>query len=652
METGKAAELPEAAGESKSVSGSLNLHSQVAQLLQDRPSQDEFFQRLIRFCRRTFRASVVKLDLETEGRRESLVSHDERMPRNLAERFVTDYLSPFSKEFQSQAEPQARLKRYERADQKMTLVGVPLQLDNHARSTAVLVLMIGGAAKADALLVRLDAIAAVASTVLTTQYANSTGDAQASADQAQQTRTSAADAKDLHPESGDTTAARQTLLQAAQFRDVREFAFNVVNSLRTEVDAEQVFLGIERQQRIVVEAASGVADFKASSPGIALVQQAMDECLDAGESMVYQPNSPSTGPVPAIHRRWSTETSGAAVCSFPLIDGQKTVGVVSLRRSIDRPFSQEQLDRLQQALRPYGPALRIVDQASQPVASRVTQSLRSTAASNLKSGSLGRKILLSVLVVGLLWFCFGSVTYRPICPVKVTATDLRHLSAPLTAKLGAVLVKPGQQVEQSQLLAELDVADLRLEFSSLQRQFVSAGTEIRQALADDDLSRAAVARSQLQVFEARMAALQQQIEDSEIRAPADGTVVLSGLESRIGQTITQGEELMQFAPAGEWRLEIEVPDDIAPLVKSGQTGFFSAAARPAERQAFEIEQVDGAASVVTDRNVFIAHAAIDARPDWMRIGMEGTVQITTEAKPVWWVTLHRVVDWARVNFWL
>lgn len=644
METDKAAEtdVPDAAGVQASL-GRNHLQAQIAALLRDQPTQDEFFQRFLQFCRETFRATLVRLDVVRDQQAETLVSHDDRMPRRLAQRFTTEYLTPFVKELHSESQPETRLKRYERGDQKMTLAGVPLVKLSDEKTPVTLSLMIGGTVRADMLLVRLDAVAAVASTVLMTQYRTST-------ENPIETESSATE-----PSDGSANAAaadHQAVVRAARFQSVKEFAYSVVNSLRSELSAEQVFLGQAKKRRIVVEAVSGVADFKASSPGVVLARQAMEECLDAGEPLLYPQTTESGRSVPAIHRQWSGQTAGAAICSLPLLDGDEVAGVISLRRSAGQPFRQEEVDRLQKVLAPYGAALRVIDQVRQSTAQRLKSSVQSTLSQNLRSGARGRKVLLGVLAAALLWFCFGSMTYRPICPVRVTATDLRHLSAPMTARLAALHVKPGQQVAAGELLAELEVSDLQLEYNSLRRQFLAAQTDIRRALAEDDPGSAAVTRSQMQVLEAQMSALQKQMTDARIVAPQDGTVVLSGLETRIGQTVSQGDELMQFAGESDWCLEIQVPDDIAPLVSRGQTGHFSASARPTERQTFVIQEVDGAASVVADRNVFIAHAHLSSRPDWMKIGMEGTVRISTVSRPVWWVAMHRVVDWVRLNFWL
>ena len=142
------------------------------------------------------------------------------------------------------------------------------------------------------------------------------------------------------------------------------------------------------------------------------------------------------------------------------------------------------------------------------------------------------------------------------------------------------------------------------------------------------------------------------IEAATIRAPSDGTVILADLDQRIGQEFSQGEELLQFTSGRDWLLEIEVPDDIVHYIDEAQSGAFAAAALPTDRQSFLIQRIDGAATTRRDRNVFIARATVSANPSWMRSGMEGTARIESVPRPVWWVTLHRVIDWARSGFWI
>jgi len=213
-------------------------------------------------------------------------------------------------------------------------------------------------------------------------------------------------------------------------------------------------------------------------------------------------------------------------------------------------------------------------------------------------------------------------------------------------------VTPGQAVRQGDLLFEFDTSDLQLQLIRLLRDIAAAQIEVREAISSDDVSMAALARSRMNVLKTQAAAIQKQIDNAKIVAPDDDTVVLSDLQQRVGQAFPRGEEVLQFASGGDWLLEIEVPDDIVYYIAPQQTGSFAAASLPEDRQPFRIDSVDGGAQVIENRNVFVARAVVGAHPSWMKSGMEGTARIDSVPRPVWWVALHRVVDWARSSYWI
>lgn len=621
-----------------------SLNSQIRSLLTDCPSRQALFERILDICLDQFPAMVGRVDFRTGESTQSRMKHDARMAHTLAERFSEEYLGPFADSVLASSDAEPKLKCYERSGQTMTLLCAPVTNAIEQKNEGVITLMLGGGSyRPEVVLPRLDGVAATVSAVLLVKSG------QAAAAQARSSGTS-----ETVPDANAAAAIAESsaLAKASQFHSTKEFGFSIVNSLCSQVKAEQVAFGVEKNGRIAVEAISGFPDFKANSPGVAIVRQAMEECLDHESFLVAQQEQLEEIPALPIHRQWSVESSNSCVCSIPLRQGEQITGVLSIRRPANRPFRKEEIAQLLQLLSPYGAAIRVVDKANRTVGTQLKTAVGESARKNLGKGAIGRKVALCALAAGLLWFLFGSLTYRPICRTRVTAADLRHFSAPFDGKLQNVYVRPGQQVTQGDVLAEFDTVDLRLELNSLVRQISSAQVEVRQAIGDGDLSVAALAKSRVDVLQTQTAAVEKRIRDAQLVAPADGTVVLSDLEQRIGQVFPQGEELLQFAPEGDWLLEIEIPDDIVSYVAAEQTGTFAAASHPTEKQSFTIQNIDGAATMIEDRNVFVATAPLETRPEWIRTGMEGTARVETVNRPVWWVAMHRVVDWARMNFWL
>lgn len=634
-----------------------SLQSHIRAMLLDCPSRQAFFDKVLAVSMQQLGASVGRIDYTVGESKESHLQRIDAVDQRLAERFSTEYLQPVSEAAFASSSTDAVMKRYQRGKQTMTLLTAPIISIAEDKLDAVVTLMLGGEHSGDNVLPRIDGVAAVASAVLVSKTLSARNEskqqAQAAANAASAStpeRTAAAAvaaqaaSSDLH-----TNGA---LAKASQFQSTKEFGYSIVNSLVGQLQAEQVSFGLERNQKIIVEAISNVADFKANSPGVQIIRQAMEECFDHNSFIVAQ-NEKLEGDHPSlpIHQQWSAESNNASILSVPLKQGDTITGVVSIRRAMDKPFREEEVAGLMQMLTPYGAALPVVERANRSMGAQLKAAATSTARETVSRGSVGRKVLLVGLLLGAIWFVFGTLTYRPICRTRVTAANMRHFSTPMDAQLKAVYVEPGQKVSQGDVLVKFDTADLELGLNSLIKEISSAQVELREAMVEEQLAAAALARSRITVLNAQATTIQKQIQDSTIIAPFDGTVVVADLQQRIGQNFPQGEEILQIAAEGDWLLEIEIPDDIANYVAADQSGEFSAAAAPAEKLPFTLKHVDGAAITREDRNVFMARAPMETRPEWMMTGMEGTSRIETVSRPVWWVAMHRAVDWARMNFW-
>lgn len=444
--------------------------------------------------------------------------------------------------------------------------------------------------------------------------------------------------------------------KAARFSNLKEFGFTLANAISNQFQCEQVAFAAEQNSKVKIHAISGIADFKVSSPGVAAIRQAMEECLDERGPItvpaVLKAGEQAGVPSRSIHQQWSVECNNSSVCSLPLFDNEDVVAVVSLRRASNRPFSHADITKLKSLLEAYGPAVRVVEKAGQSVGSRISSGVKSKASDSIQKGSWGRRIALVGFLLAALWFCFGTMTYEPLCRSTITAANLRHFSAPFDGQLMSVVVSPGQRVSEGDVLVEFDTSSLKLEMISLQRQISASNVQVKQAVSEGELGQASMANARLGVLQTEIRAIEKQIAEATIMAPSDGVVVLSDLQQRIGQEFPQGEEILQFVSDGDWLLEIEVPDSLVSVVAAEQTGEFAPASDPTNKHEFNIENVDGAASVIEDRNVFLAHASFVAQPEQMMTGMEGTSKLSTVERPVWWVALHGAIDWARINFWL
>lgn len=647
----------------RSTSNEPSLSAMLAQLRkQFRKCQttEEVFLRLMEFALEQLSVDLVRVDYRQAAATQVQRLHKPDLPEKLAAKLCDEWMGPLATEMQSDVDSSTRSKTYRRQNQIIQLFVAPVLDEQSGLAEGALTVLCGRRhSNPIALAAQIDALAAMASAALTDILtAASLAAATAAADQARAAAAKVAESSaEVRGAQSDRHQSTSQLPNPGAMKAVfaagslREFAFTLVNTIANQARAEQVGFGSAADGRVRVQAISGLPDFKTHSPGVALIQQAMEECLDH-EGLILHQADLVDGQQFAIHRRWSSETGGCALFSLPLTDSQGTVAIVSLRRTADRPFSKEEVVSLMQSLQSYATAIRMLENAGRPLRQQLASKVRQPFQKQSGLGWAVRRVALLAVVVFGLWCVFGTLTYKPLCTATVTAENMRRMTSSMSARLKAVHVRAGESVQAGQLLAEFDTTEAQLQLHALQRDIASSEVETRRAIDQRDTSSAALSQARVGVLMAQADAVRARIKNSYVLAPEDGFIVRADVETRIGQTVPAGEVILEFAAQGGWLLEIQVPDDIGTLVQTGQDGSFAAASLTSQAIPFQIQSMEGTTQIVDGNNVFLVRANLAERPVWMKSGMQGTAKVTTVDKPVWWVALHRVVDWCRLSFWV
>lgn len=517
------------------------------------------------------------------------------------------------------------------ADLKIALLAVPLTGDGELRGGLALALP-ADAAEARAHLHRLEALA---------------GTVGGAVDLVGHATTAAA---------ASSGAQAGALARVAGVSTPTELAFMLTNTLRTKLACEQVVMGLVQRRRVRIAAISGLDDVHPRSPGVQQIRGAMEECLDAGAPIVCQ-NDDAWGAERLtqgyrIHQQWHGGAGGDGVGSIPLRVGEHIVAILSLRWRASEPMRRDQFDQISKLVEPYMPALGLVQRASRGLLHHTRDVVAGAVGSLLAPGKLGRKLVATLALVGLFWFCFGTRPYEVTVSARLVPAQQRHLAAPFEAILGAAYVKPGERVQAGDVLCQFDQRSLALTYTELQAQRALYEREYLRALADDKPVEAQLAEANRRLAETQLALCAERLDRATVRAPFDGLVVAGELEHMVGSVVPQGTPLLVIAPQGAWELELDAPQGVASELASGRSGRFASAARPENPQRFTLTRVQPGAQLREGRSVFVARAALGASPTWLRPGMEGLARIELGQRRVWWVTLHGVLDYLRLHYWL
>lgn len=451
--------------------------------------------------------------------------------------------------------------------------------------------------------------------------------------------------------AGDVSSASKV----AGYQTLQEFAFAVTNNLKAKLGCESVSFGLVRGSRVKLLCVSGTSHVDPRSLGTQQLEQVMEECLDSGKICCFQNsshNSESGESGHLLHRKFHTDSSGAAVASIPLFVDDCCVAVLCLRQTPNQDFSPEQLDKVCELATPLMPGAMLLGRAERNLSEHVRTDTLHWMKQHLLTDSWTRRLTMGLILATGIFVLFGKQTYMLSLPCSIVPAQELQIASPFEGIIRETLVRSGDTVIAGQLLVRMDTQQLLLDKQKAISDLATAEIESMQGARDGDINLAAMGKSRADAARCQLDKIKHSIFMSDVRAPSDGTILSAELEKRIGETVPLGEPLIQFAPAQHWKIQLEVPEFISALVAQGQSGTFAAISRPNSPIGCELSQVRTTAEVREGRNVFVVDAALTGPPPtWLRSGMDGAARIDVGRHAVWWVWIHRAIDSIRVYSW-
>jgi multidrug efflux pump subunit AcrA (membrane-fusion protein) len=177
--------------------------------------------------------------------------------------------------------------------------------------------------------------------------------------------------------------------------------------------------------------------------------------------------------------------------------------------------------------------------------------------------------------------------------------------------------------------------------------------ELERARGARDFSAVQIALAKQQQAEARLAQVQHELSQAQMRAPFAGVIVEGDLRQNLGAPVRRGDLLFKLARLDEVSLDLSLPEEDAHFVTPGLSGEVAFVGRPESRFTFVIADVEPVAAAVDGDNFVRAYANLDgAHQPWWRPGLGGTAKVEIGDRSLWWVISHKVVNRVREYFWL
>lgn len=228
-------------------------------------------------------------------------------------------------------------------------------------------------------------------------------------------------------------------------------------------------------------------------------------------------------------------------------------------------------------------------------------------------------------------------------------------------RIAARLVEVGETVTAGQELARLDPADLTLSLRAAEADLAGAEAQARQAANDAtrsrqllgaghvaqafDDQRQASARAAAERVAAARATLElarNRLSYAVLRAPSDG--VVTSLLAEAGQVVPEGQAVLRLADPSERELLVRVPESALPSLQAAtaEARFW---ARPDAALPATLREVAPQADAAL--RTYAVRFSLPQAPDWVALGMTGTVRLAQQAEPVATLPLGALHDRGR-----
>lgn len=438
---------------------------------------------------------------------------------------------------------------------------------------------------------------------------------------------------------------------------------NICNELATRTGAARVALGWvkgkeEKGKTIKVIALSHTDKFDKRQELLVSTKNVMEECLDQGQIVHYDPAGGGTDTVSREATAYSRQNANCALVSVPLRRMGEVVGVLMLEYAADRKPDQNAATMVSLTGDVLTPQLYDRYQNDRNIFVKIGHSTKDFGEKALGEKYMLAKIITAAVIITLAVLIFYKPTYKVSAPFTFSSVDRRTIVAPSQGFIGEVGqvdgqdVRPGMKVKQGDLLVKMDTTDMALEKARAQTQANAYQRDADQKRKDGKIPEALVAEKQRDAAQAEADLWDWRIGQAEIHAPMDGEILQGDLRFRKGSPVKEGEALFEVGSTKAMEVEINVKDKDIQYLKVGQEGELATNSDPGTSYTFKVTRIVPLGEPKDAHNVFRVYGELQQKdvPAW-KPGMTGEAKVHTEPARLIWIWTHPLTDWIRLKMW-
>ena len=440
-------------------------------------------------------------------------------------------------------------------------------------------------------------------------------------------------------------------------------AVGLCNELATRFGSPRVALGWVRGRHIKLQAISHTEEFDKKQELSVQIVKVMEECLDQDEFVQFDAAGASTDNVTREAMVLSQMEGGNRVASLPLRRQDRTVGVLTIEFSPEKPSTPQEATALAVAADLLAPQLcdRYDNDRYLVTKAGISTKNMTKKIFGLRQHTLAKLLITLAIAVVLFLFLFKPM-YRVSAPFSFVPIDRRIVDAPFAGKIGEVFHDVGDLVKSDEPILKFDTRDLEAKRMAKFQEMRAAQARAEAALARQATDPTAIAQHDAEIetskaLEAEIALIDLELERAVVKAPIDGVVLQvpgnADLRERIGNVVQMGDQLVLIGEPSRLRIEVAVADRDIGNVREGQHGTLATAAQPGHKVPIVVERIVESARATEGTNAFTVYAMpVNGQESSWLPSATGEVRLDVEPRPLIWQWTHRLVDWVRLKLWI
>ncbi len=260
-----------------------------------------------------------------------------------------------------------------------------------------------------------------------------------------------------------------------------------------------------------------------------------------------------------------------------------------------------------------------------------------------------RRAIVLVLAAACVACMLLPLRYRISVDLEMRPVAQRFVAVPFDGPLKETHVRPGDVVQQGDLLATINPREIEYELAGVRAELSRAMQERKGLLAEHDFAGSQLAELESDKLRHQADLLEYQRNHLEIRSPIAGVVITGDLEPSEGMPLTRGETLFEIALLGQWVVEMAVPESDFDEIRVGMPVVFHVHAFPDQRLHGTVERIHPRAELRDHQNVFVAELRISDPQRRLRPGMRGRARIIGDRHTLAWNLFHKAYYALRRN---